>query len=82
MIAPQQASIATTHGLSFPASSITPSRRMRRRSTTAPASSNPTVLQLFLPKSIPRTAISIAYPSESVASRHYVLGAEEGRAIP
>src|SRR4029077_5446731 len=35
---------------------------MRRRSTTAPASSNPTVLQLFLPKSIPRTAISIAYP--------------------
>jgi hypothetical protein len=40
------------------------------------------VLQLFLPKSIPRTAISIAYPSESVARRHYVLGAEEGRAIP
>jgi len=29
-------------------------RRMRRRSTTAPLSSRPTTLQLFLPRSIPR----------------------------
>ncbi len=36
-----------------------PSGRMRRRFTTAPAWSSPTILQLFLPRSIPRTAICI-----------------------
>jgi hypothetical protein len=53
-----------------------------RRSTTAPPSSNPTMLQLFLP-AIPRTAISIGLylPSESVVRRHYVSGAEEERAM-
>jgi hypothetical protein len=35
------------------------SGRMRRRFTTVPAWSNPTTLQLFLPRSIPRTAIFI-----------------------
>src|SRR4051812_34707827 len=34
--------------------------RMRRRFTTAPASSSPTRLQLFLPRSIPKTDILIA----------------------
>src|SRR6202047_5642578 len=33
--------------------------RMRRRLTTAPRPSSPTRLQLFLPRSIPRTAICI-----------------------
>ena len=45
---------------------ITASRRMRRRSTTRPAASSPTRLQLFLPRSIPRTAIVIVpLPSSS-----------------
>jgi D-isomer specific 2-hydroxyacid dehydrogenase, NAD binding domain len=79
---PLHASMATTHGFSFAASLITPSRRMRRRITTDPPSSNPTMLQLLLPKSTPRTAICMAMPSESVVQRHYVSGAEEGRAIP
>src|ERR1700732_4871761 len=34
------------------------SRRIRRRSTTRPVGSSPTTLQLFLPKSIPRTSTS------------------------
>src|SRR5262249_50369163 len=65
--APQHASIATTQGFSFAASLIIPSRRMRRRSTTAPPTSNPLMLQLFFPKSIPRTAICMTIPSESMS---------------
>ena len=48
-----------THPGSFSPKAITASRRMRRRSTTRPAASSPTRLQLFLPRSIPRTAIVI-----------------------
>jgi hypothetical protein len=36
--APQHASMATTHGFSVPQACITPARRMRRRSSTAPPS--------------------------------------------
>src|SRR3954467_13993103 len=36
-----------------------PSRATRRRSTTFPALSNPTTLQLFFPRSIPRTDIAV-----------------------
>src|SRR5215472_8775779 len=42
------------------ASLITPSLRSRRRRTTRPAASSPTTLQLFLPRSIPNTAICIS----------------------
>jgi hypothetical protein len=41
-------------GGSFDAKAITPSRRIRRRRITDPAVSRPTMLQLFLPRSIPR----------------------------
>ncbi len=57
--APQHASIATTHPGNFAPKAITVSRRIRRRSTTRPAASSPTRLQLFLPRSIPSTAIVI-----------------------
>src|SRR3954470_1539075 len=55
------------------ASLITPSRFIRRRSTTRPVASNPATLQLFLPRSIPKTAISIGplpfprYPQPNAA---------------
>jgi hypothetical protein len=54
------------------------SRRMRRRITTRPVASSLTTLQLFLPKSIPRTCMSI------LSSYSYLPGydGEEGRAIP
>src|SRR5437763_16745683 len=42
------------------ASLTTASRCIRRRSTTRPEPSSPTTLQLFLPRSIPRTAISMS----------------------
>src|SRR3954447_8798374 len=42
------------------ASLTTASLCMRRRSTTRPEPSSPTTLQLFLPRSIPRTAISMS----------------------
>src|SRR6266481_4232513 len=41
---------------------------MRRRLITAPTSSSPTTLQLFLPRSIPRTAIFIGMVLPSVAA--------------
>src|SRR5258708_4988308 len=46
---------------------------MRRRLITAPTSSSPTTLQLFLPRSIPRTAIFIGMvlPSVAAASLRY-----------
>ena len=59
--APQHASIATMQAGSL--SRIGDhefSRRIRRRTTTLPDPSSPTRLQLFLPRSIPRTAICIA----------------------
>ena len=58
--APQQASIAITHGARPEANLITLSRCRRRRRTTSPLLSSPTTLQLFFPRSIPKTAISIA----------------------
>ena len=56
--------------------------RMRRRFTTAPFWSNPTRLQLFFPRSIPRTAICIDLPFLSDHSGQPILPEEEGRAIP
>ena len=56
--------------------------RMRRRFTTAPFWSSPTRLQLFFPKSIPRTAICIGLPFLSDHSEQPILPEEEGRAIP
>jgi hypothetical protein len=58
------------------------SGRMRRRFTTAPVWSSPTTLQLFFPRSIPRTAICIGPLLPSGCSRHSILPEEEGRAIP
>src|SRR4051794_37373866 len=52
--------MATTHAGNFAAQAMTVSRRIRRRRTTFPALSRPTTLQLFLPRSTPRTAISMA----------------------
>jgi hypothetical protein len=57
--APQQASIAITQTGKRDANLITLSRCMRRRRTTRPDASNPAMLQLFLPRSIPNTAICI-----------------------
>ena len=57
--APQHASMATMQAGSFAPKAIRLSRRIRRRSTTRPVASSPTRLQLFLPRSIPRTAIVI-----------------------
>jgi transposase len=57
-----------THPDSFAASAPAPapphelSRRIRPRSTTRPLGSDPTTLQLFLPKSIPRRSTSIQRP--------------------
>ena len=56
--------------------------RMRRRITTAPFWSSPTRLQLFFPRSIPRTAICIGLPFLFDYSRQPILPEEEGRAIP
>src|SRR6185312_896813 len=61
--APQHASIATIQLGSLAKSVATPSRATRRRSTTAPALSNPTTPQLFFPRSIPRTDIADIPPS-------------------
>src|SRR5215218_5815183 len=66
--APQQASIPTTQRGSPAANLMTPSRLRRRRRTTRPAASSPTTLQLFLPRSIPSTAICMVFaPAYPVA---------------
>src|SRR3954469_24615310 len=49
--------MATTQAGSLAANANTVSRRIRRFITTLPAASSPTTLQLFLPRSMPRTAI-------------------------
>src|SRR3954466_16276007 len=46
-----------TQAGSLAPSRTTPSRVSRRRRTTRPLSSRPATLQLFLPRSIPRTVI-------------------------
>lgn len=79
--APQQASMATTQVGNLPANAITVSRRIRRRSTILPASSSPTRLQLFFPKSTPSTAIRIVHPSKSARSQPTASGLNKGRAI-
>src|SRR3954466_3803056 len=48
-----------TQAGSLAPSRTTPSRVSRRRRTTRPLSSRPATLQLFLPRSIPRTVIVI-----------------------
>src|SRR3954468_9818348 len=66
-----------THGGSPDASLATLSRCIRRRSTTRPEPSSPTTLQLFLPRSIPRTAISMpaSFPLAPAGLRCQVGGA-------
>lgn len=44
---------------------MTVSRRIRRRTTTLPVASSPTTLQLFLPRSIPRTGTSMTFAPSS-----------------
>jgi hypothetical protein len=51
-------SIPTMHGGSFSARAINVSRLTLRRITTAPDVLRPTMLQTFLPRSIPRTEIA------------------------
>ncbi|WP_236617734.1 IS5 family transposase [Sphingobium ummariense] len=46
-----------------------------------PASSSPTRLQLFFPKSTPSTAIRIVHPSKSARSQPTASGFNKGRAI-
>jgi hypothetical protein len=59
---------------------ISVSRPTLRRITTAPDVFSPTTLQTFLPRSTPRTAISIPFPpSEPPAT---LRRRKEGRAIP
>lgn len=70
--APQQVSIATTHAGNVRVKLGTFSDRMRRRLTTAPASSS----SCFYPRSIPRTAIVIGCWTAA-----YSVGSE-GQAIP
>ena len=54
---------------------ITLSPCMRRRRTMRPVASNPATLQLFLPKSIPNTAICIGpFPLPLVAAAYAVNG--------
>ncbi len=50
---------------------VTVSRRIRRRTTTLPVASRPTTLQLFLPRSIPRTDtfVTLAPSSNDPLSR-------------
>jgi hypothetical protein len=80
--APQHASIATTQAGSFSAKAAMLSGRIRRRLITAPVPSRPTTLQLFLPKSIPRTAICIdEAPYPPVARSAYAAEGERW-AIP
>jgi hypothetical protein len=52
------------------------------RFTTAPFWSSPTRLQLFFPRSIPRTAICIGLPFLFDHSGQPILPEEEGQAIP
>jgi hypothetical protein len=74
-VAPQQASIPTTHGGSFSARAISVSRLTLRRITTAPDASSPTTLQTFLPRSMPSRSLP---PPDSPAS---LPRRKEGRAI-
>ncbi|KQQ30772.1 hypothetical protein ASF58_24460 [Methylobacterium sp. Leaf125] len=53
------ASIAMLQVGRLAAKAVTASRVMRRRSTTAPFPSNPAKLQVFLPRSIPSTAMGV-----------------------
>ena len=69
-------------GRQLPASRTTPSRVSRRRRTTRPVSSSPATLQLFLPRSIPSTAIVIVRSSPSGPSGSVAPTEQEGRAIP
>src|ERR1700691_2045262 len=75
----QHASIPTTQAGSFSANPINVSRLILRRMTTAPDASSPTTLQTFLPRSMPRTEISI--PSSSRFAGEPTTP-EGGRAIP
>ena len=52
-------SIATMHGGNLPTKSMSVSLLLRRRRTTAPTSSKPTLLHTFFPRSTPSTAIFI-----------------------
>src|SRR2546430_8047477 len=67
-----------THAGSCELSSITRARLSRRRRTIRPASSKPTTLQLFLPRSIPNTEICIA-PSARSRRRRLCGSIEERR---
>src|ERR1700741_877440 len=67
----------TMHGGSVSESLIKVSRLTLRRITTAPDASSPTTLQTFLPRSTPRTAISIPIPPPDTAGD---LTAREGGA--
>jgi hypothetical protein len=62
VMGPQHASIATVRGACFPANSMMLAGRMRRRSTTAPRSSNAATLQLFLPISMPIITMVMVRP--------------------
>jgi len=80
-VADQHASIATMQVGSLAEKAITLSRRMRRRTTTLPDASSPTKLQLFLPRSIPRTAICMGPLHSSVTRPRLHRGWGKGRAI-
>jgi hypothetical protein len=58
-------------------------RRIRRLNTTRPDVSKPAWLQEFLPRSIPKTTISIG-PLLYLSQRSAIIGGslQEGRAIP
>ena len=66
-------------GESFAATATMVLRCIRRRRMTLPEPSSPTMLQLFLPRSMPRTAISIESPF--LSPNRPPLAQQEGRAI-
>src|SRR6202035_3837516 len=55
--------MATMQGESFAAKPISVSLLARRRKITAPDASRPTMLQIFLPRSMPSTETVMIYPS-------------------
>src|SRR6516225_1845741 len=60
------------------AKATTLSGRIRRRLTTAPILSRPTMLQLFLPRSIPKIAICIAELPSSRLSGKFTFAGKRG----
>ena len=72
-----------THAGKVDANVTIASRVIRLRITTAPAASMPAKLQLFLPRSIPSTAIGVFVIGPLLVGPNAIIApGDKGRAIP